>query len=76
LSNVPVRLLVVEAVPPFWTQKLTVTVSFGSIVLLGGAQLSAVMVLVLATITGVGTEVHWVNLKFPIRVLQEVLVVA
>ena len=48
-----------------------VTVSFGSGTLLAGAQLFGGDGLdVVPTITGVGTEVHWVNLKFPIRVLQ------
>src|ERR1051325_9581413 len=60
--NVPTR-LVVGPLPAFWIQKLTVTVSPGSIIMFAGAQFSAVRVLVVPTIAACGTEVHCGNLK-------------
>src|SRR5206468_9046501 len=58
-------------VPAFWTQKLTVTVSPGSITPFKGiVQLSLVRLELEVMIAACGVLTHCVNLKFPMRVLQ------
>ena len=62
--SVPTR-LVVAPVPELCRQKLTVTVSPGSITPLEGEQLSAVIVAPEGMITGVGVPVHVSELEVP-----------
>src|SRR2546423_14670042 len=67
--NMPTR-LVVGPLPAFWTQKLKVTVSPGSITPFEGLQLSVVRLELSGMIAACGIETQLGNLKLPMRVLQ------